>query len=283
MHNYINKTFITLCLTSIFSIGSSTTHPMSANDDSLQYEILLSSKMLDDIQFNEKFIPVVAITSNRLILLSTSDQFYLLGWGGIVPFGEKVTGNICAYAFTTDSLLMTIRNNELCTFDSLGNLSTLYKLPGKGMGISAGKQGMFLYDRNKDQEKNMIYVIAKGGLFAPLFGIPAPIRAVADMTNSILFASENAVYSYKFEDKEIKSIIALPEGSELKSIAVDNTNKRIYFSTDSMVFAMKDSSAVLITDKFGGELKYFNDGLLVFNPEKKYLIRIIGLEQVIVP
>jgi hypothetical protein len=283
MHNNFKNALITLLLTTIFSFWSSTAHPMPANTDSLRYEILMSSKMLDDIQFNDKFIPSLAVTSNRLILLSTSDQFYLLGWGGIVPLGKKVTGTICAYAFTPDSLLMTIRNNELCTFDSLGNLNTLYKLPGEGMGISAGKQGMFVYDRNEDQEKNMLYVIAKGGLFAPLFGIPAPIRAVTDMTNSILFASDNAVYSYKFEDKEVKSIISLPKDSIIKSIAVDITNKRIYFSTDNMVFAMKDSSAVLITDKFGGELKYFNDGLLVFNPEKKYLIRIIGLEQVIVP
>jgi hypothetical protein len=264
-------------------MDSLTAQPRPVNNDSLNYEILLSSKMLDDIQFNQKFIPGVAITSNRLILLSTNDQFYLLGWGGIVPFGEKVKGNISAFAFTPDSVLMTIRNHELCTFDSIGNLSVLHNLPGEGMGISSGKQGMYVYDRKKGQKKNMLYVIVKDGLFAPLFGIPSPIRAVADMTNAILFASDNIIYSYKFEDKEVKAVIELPKDSEIKSIAIDNTNKRIYFSTDNMVFAMKDTSAVLITDKFGGELKYFNDGLLVFNPEKNFLIRIIGLEPVIVP
>ena len=45
-----------------------------------------------------------------------------------------------------------------------------------------------------------------------------------------------------------------------------------------MIYAIKDSSAALVTDKFGGILRFFNDGLIVFNPEKKFLIRIVGLE-----
>jgi len=45
-----------------------------------------------------------------------------------------------------------------------------------------------------------------------------------------------------------------------------------------MVFTMKDSKALLVTDKFGGEIKYFNDGLLVFNPGKRILLRIVGLD-----
>jgi hypothetical protein len=102
------------------------------------------------------------------------------------------------------------------------------------------------------------------------------------MTDSILFASDNAVYSYRFADKKMKILVALAENSVIKSVVVDTSGSRIYFSTEDMVFTMKDSKAVLVTDKFGGELKYFNDGLLVFNPVKRILLRIVGLEGLLV-
>lgn len=141
---------------------------------------------------------------------------------------------------------------------------------------------MFIYDQNNDHQINMLYVLAKGGKFAQLFGISTPIHSVVEMTDSILFASDNAVYSYRFADKKIKILVALAENIVIKSVVVDTSGSRIYFSTEDMVFTMKDSKAVLVTDKFGGEIKYFNDGLLVFNPGKRILLRIVGLEGLLV-
>lgn len=283
MHNYLKKTLVTILLTSIFSGWSSFALSLPASGDSLQYEILLSSKMLDSIHLDKRFINKVDITSSRLILLSANDQFYMLGWGGIIPLGKKITGKINSYAITSDGLLLAINNNELCAFDSLGNLSMLYKLPREGMGISTGKNGMFVYDQNEDYQINMLYVLAKGGKFAPLLSIATSIKSVVDMNDSILFASGNAVYSYKFENKKMNALIAMTEENKIKSVTVDTSENRIYFSTKNMVFALKDSKAVLITDKFGGELMYFNNGLIVFDHVKKVLIRILGLEGTIVP
>ena len=62
---------------------------MPAKNDSLRFEILLSSKMLNEIHLDVNLINSVGITSNRLILLSTHDQFYVLGWGGIIPLGKR--------------------------------------------------------------------------------------------------------------------------------------------------------------------------------------------------
>jgi hypothetical protein len=282
MRNYIKKAFGTILLIAIFAGLKSMAQSSPNKADSLRYEIMMSSKMLDSIHFNEKFIKYVDITPHRLALLSTSDQFYLLGWGGIVPLGKKINGKIYSYAITPDGLLMAVNNDKLCAFDTLGNLSTIYKLPREEMGISSGKNGMFIYDQNNDHQINMLYVLAKGGKFAQLFGISSPIHSVVEMTDSILFASDNAVYSYRFADKKMKILVALAENSLIRSIAVDSSGSRIYFSTNDMVFTMKDSKAVLVTDKFGGELKYFNDGLLVFNPGKRILLRIVGLEGLLI-
>lgn len=278
MYKNLIKNIRTIILTAFITLWSLVAHGLPVNNDSLRYEILLTNKMLTDIHLNEKFITSIDITSKRLILLSTTDQFYLLGWGGMAPFGKKVSGNICSYAFTPDSLLMTIRNNEICSFDSLGNLSRLFQLPGEGMGISAGKYVMYVYDRNKEQSKHALYVIARGGKYTKLFEVPAPISSVVELNNSILFAAGNAVFSFNLRNKELKALAVLPENKEIKSIAADSSGSRIYLSTENSVYGIKDSSAVIITNEFGGVLRFFNNGLIVFNPEKKFLVRISGIE-----
>jgi hypothetical protein len=283
MCSHIRKVFCVLFLIAYLLEGSLQAQQLSPTRDSLHYEILMSSKMLDSIHFEGKFINNVDITSGRLVVLSTNDQFYVLGWGGIVAFGKKITGKIGSYAITPDGLLLAINNNELCAFDSLGRLSMLYKLPNEGMGINSGRNGMFIYDQESGHQINMLYVLAKGGKIAPLFSIATPIQSVVDMNDSILFATRNAICSFRFVDKKINPIIAVEEGDVIKSLTVDAAENRIYFSTRNKVFALKDSKTALITDKFGGTLLYFNDGLIVFNPEKKNLIRIVGLAGSIAP
>jgi len=250
-------------------------------NDSLHFEILLSSKLLNDIHLDARFINSIDITSKHLILISTNDQFFLLGWGGVTPIGKKADGNISSFAYTPDSLLMAIINNDLCGMDSLGYLSKLFKLPNEGMGISAGKYVMYVYDRNKDVKQHALYMIAKGGKYAKLFDVPAPIQSAVEMNNSILFATENGVFNYNLKSKQLKALAALPKNKGIKSIAVDGSNNRIYFSTDSAVYALKDTSVVIITKKLGGTLRFFAGGLMVFNPEKKFLVRIMGIETII--
>ena len=249
-----------------------------ATSDTLRFEVLLRSKMLRDINVNEGLISSFEITPNKLVLLSTKNQFYLLGWGGMKPSVKKLANDIYSFTYTADKILMMISKDELFEMDSLGNPYKLFKLPNEEMGISTGKNVIFIYDRNKKKAKHGLYIIAKGHKYAKLFEVPAPINSVAEMHNLILFATENGLFSYNLKNKELKVITILPKKKEIKSIAIDTLKQRIYFSTDSMVYAIKDSNVVIITDKFGGVLKCFNKGLMLFNPEKKFLIRIVNIE-----
>jgi hypothetical protein len=251
---------------------------LPSGNDLSRYEILLTGKMAQAINAEGEFTASVEVTPNRLLLLSTADQFYVLGWGGIVPHGKKVAGAISSYAYTPDSLLMTVRNSELCTFDSLGTLTMLFKLPDTGMGISAGKNVMYVYGRNKNQKRNSLYVIVKGGTYATIFEAPAPITAVVEMNDLLLLAMGNGVYVFNPKSKELNALAAVQNNRRVRSVALDASRQRIYFSTDSSVCALKDASVVTLTDVFGGVLKYFNGGLIVFNPEKKILIRMVGIE-----
>ncbi len=268
--------FLLLLLWSPVVLGS------AMNGDSLRFEVLVTNKMLNDVHINGKLIRAVDISADRLALLSTADQFYLAGWGGIIPLGNKSSGNISSFAFTPEYLLMAIRKNELCTLDSLGNLNKLFTLPADGMGISAGKYVMYVYDRNKSRNKNALYVIARGGKYTKLIELPAPIASVVEMKNSILFTNENGLFSYNLRNKDLKAVATVPKGKEIISIAVDTAKNRIYFSTEENIYTIKDSKAVIITDQAGGTLRFFNDGLIVFNAEKKVLVRIAGIENEII-
>jgi hypothetical protein len=271
------RTILKLLFSTFFTFLVLSANGSSAKEDSLRIEVLLTAKMLSDVQIEANFINDLDITSDRLILLSTSNRFYLLGWGGIEAVGQNVTDTIRSFAYTPDGFVMAVRDKELCYMDSLGNISKLFGLPANAMGISAGKYVMYIYDRDKGKTKYALYAIARGGKYT------RPINSVVEFSNSLLFATGNAVFRIDQKNKDLKVVVALPKGKEIKSVTADSSNNRIYFSTDSTVYALKDSGAVIISDEFGGMLRYFNNGLLVFNPEKKFLIRITGIEANIAP
>lgn len=264
---------VLLAATSITSVYGN-----RGGNDSLHYEVLLTPSMADEINPGNRFINSIDITSNRLILLSNREQFFLLGWGGIVPFTGKVTGNIGSFAYTSDSLLMTISNDELCVFDGNGDLSRLYALPSQEMGISRGKHVMYIFDRTGSKPEKSIYALSRGGMYSRLFSVPDPVYSLVEIDDKILFTNRNAIFEYVPGKKEMKAVASLPEDKTIRSLTADPETGRIYFSTDNMIFSFKGKDQTVITDQIGGKLMYYN-GLIVFNPERKLLVRITGLDR----
>lgn len=251
---------------------------LPVKDDSLRFEVMLSNKLLNDKKINTQFIESVEITTGRLIMLSSSNQFYLLGWGDIQPMSRKFSDTISSFAYAPGGLLMVVRNNELCYIDSLGKLSKLFGLPGSGMQITAGNEVVYLYGQGKGENENALYVLAKGGKYKELFVVPSPIRSVVEQGNSILFALENRVLRYNITNKKLESVVFLPDAKEIISVSVDPVSNRVYYATNDAIFALKDTTGIIITDKFGGVLRHYNNSLLVFNPQKQFLVRMSGLE-----
>ncbi len=244
-------------------------------EDSIHLEILMGSKMLDDIHLKVEFINSLNVTTQGHILLSSANQFYLLGWGGIMPVGQKYAGSISSFAYSPDGYLMIVHNKELCYIDSLDHLTRLYELPSEDMGISAGESAMYVYDRSKEKKEHALYILSTGHKYAKLFVIPSPITAVLEISKTLLFATENKLFSVNLMNNEVRALVALPQiENKIISITSDTLTNTIYFSSKDAVYAYKDTAAVCISDKFGGILKYFNDGLLVFKPERKFLIRL---------
>jgi hypothetical protein len=256
-------------------LGMSVNGMPSETDDSLHLEILMGSKMLDDIHLKVEFINSLNVTTQGHVLLSSANQFYLLGWGGIMPVGQKVAGSISSFAYSPDGYLMIVHNKELCYIDSLDHLAKLYDLPSLDMGITAGEDVMYLFDRNLEKKESAIYVLSQGHKYAKLFVIPTPITSVLEINRTLLFATENKLFSINLIDNEVKALVALPQKeTRILSITSDTLTHTVYFSSKDAVYALKDTTVVCISDKFGGVLRYFSDGLLVFKPARKFLIRL---------
>lgn len=250
------------------------------DNDSLRFEVLMTSQMLKTINLDAEFIKSIDITSERHVLISTKDQFYLLGWGGITPLGKSVTsGSIRSFAFSPDSLLMVVKNDEICYFDSNKELKKLYKLPGKQMAISAGKDVMYVYDQSTTASGNVVYVITPGGNYAVLLEVSLPVNDVEELDSSLIFASGNMVYKFDLKTKNYKVLSSLSKEKTIISVTSDPSCGRIYFSTNSAIYAVNDTSAITVSEGMGGILKFFDDGLVVFDPAKKFLLRIAGIEE----
>jgi len=259
-------------------IGPVLTSAQEKSTDSLRFEVLMNSTMLNGIHFNDKFVPSLDITSNKFLLVSTQSQFYLVGWGGMKSFANKTSGAISSFAYTSDHFLMTIRNKELCFFDSIGNLQKLFKLPAEGMGISAGKNVMYIYDRKAPASEYALYVIAKGGKYQKLFQVPAPIQYAVEAGNLLIFASGNGLFSFDLKQKELKAMAALPKGSNIMSITIDSIGDRFYFSSATGIYTLKGSKVSVVSNQFGGVVRYFENGLLVFDTPKNLIMRIVGID-----
>ena len=271
----ISRIFITIILTLWFTVASGT-----GKGDPVRFEILMSSQMLQTVNLSPDFINAIDVTPERHVLLSGKDQFYLLGWGGIKALGKKIeTGTIKSFAFSYDSLLMAVRDNEICYFDAGGTLMPLIKLPGSEMGISAGKKAMYIYDRSTTPGNKGVYMLLPGGQYAVIFEVSTPVTSVAQLNNDILFTSGNMVCRFIPETKEYKILATLSAEKKILSVTADQANNRIYFSTDRAIYAVNDSSAITLSDMAGGIVRFFDDGLLIFDPEKKFLVRIAGIEE----
>ena len=253
-------------------------------NDSLRYEVMLNSNMMDTTLKKEQFISAMDISPNKYITLSTGDKIYLLGWGGISQLGQKVEGSIInSYAYTKDGLLMAVKNNILCYMNNLGNLDTLVQLPKSNMGITAGKNVVYLFDQNRNDNQYRLYAFSKGGKYKQLLVTPKPITTAVEMSDSLYLAIGSGVFSFSTKDKALNLVAGFQKESEIRSMTVDSLHNILYIATQDGIYARQKNSLVYVTGDFGGGIiKYFSNGLLIFNPGTRDIIRIVNIDKSIV-
>ena len=103
--------------------------------------------------------------------------------------------------------------------------------------------------------------------------IPTPILSVFEQPSQLIFSTKNILFSVDIQTKKLYQILALPNNDDIISIVGDTINHAFYFSTDKTIYRIKDSKIEIVSEDFGGILKYDGEGLLIFNPDKNFIIR----------
>lgn len=271
VQSVFHRFFLVLAISILCEVGS------ASNDSALRVEVLLSPQMLRQMHISPAFVSAIDITPSRNVLIASTDQFYLLGWGGITPMGQKTGFSVNDFVYTQDSLLMVIRGKELCYLSQQGKLELLYQLPAANMGICRGKRVMYLFNRENQYNRNAIYLLAAGGSYIKILELPSPVESLIEMDDALIFASGNAVMRYDLSTKKLSGIAKMGQNFHLQSVTADPETKRIFFSTSGMICTIDAGNVRVITNEFGGELTYFN-GLIIFDTQRSLLMRLTGIE-----
>jgi len=268
MNREIIKLFLFLAMTCFQIQGIA----QQVSKDSIFFEILLSKEMLKPFK-DVSFIPSIDNTPEGFILLSSINQFYILGWGGMIPFSESVEKPIKSFTNTPNCTIIFVQEKELCFLDSLGKSKKLFGLPDSNMKISAGKEVLYLFGNNNSTGKDIIYILFKKAKYISLLEYLSPITSILEINEDLFFSSKNKILFVDIKSKQINELLSLPNEND-EIISIDYANKILYFSTNKEVYRIKNNQIELISNEFGGILKYDGEGLLIFNPELQLIIRL---------
>lgn len=251
---------------------------VAQNNGSLKVEILLNKALLNEYG-NNNFINSFVLTKNKNILLSTENQFYIVGLGEVDKIGPIQNGKINAFEFTNKGVLLAVKNNEVCFLDTSSKLNFAYKIPESNFKLSRGKYSYYLYENNKTKNKNTVYNLKDKQGYVKLLEMPKAINSLIEFGDKLLLCNENGLFEFNLIDKTIHLVTNLPKDEIILSICADTLNKRIYFSSPRALYSIKNNIINVVNPNNGGELKYYDDGLFVFDNKNNILLKYIGLDK----
>jgi tetratricopeptide (TPR) repeat protein len=248
----------------------------NAQSQETELDIFLNEVVTKNTLVNVKLINSIDYTPNGFLLLSSSNQFYMLGLEDIPAVFNKTKTAIDAFAVMQNNALLVISGRKLYNMDSQGNLFLMFELPISKAGIVSGNDEnvTYIYDRTLQKGKKEYAIYRSSDTqYTRLASISAPILSVFEYKTSLLFSSENKILCADSKTKTFFDLFSLPQKQNIISITGDTINHAVYFSTSDTIYRIKDSKLEYICSNFGGILKYDGEGLLVFNPEKNLIVR----------
>jgi len=249
---------------------------INAQSQTTKLDVFLNEAALKKSLMNVRLINCIDYTPTGFLLLSSSNQFYMLGMEKISAIFNKTNIIIDAFTVTKNNALWVASGNKLYYMDSLKTLSPLYNLPISNAGIVSGNDTnvAYVYDRTfqKGKKEYAVYQ-STDNQCTRLASTSAPILSIFEYKTSLLFSSENKILCADRKTKTFFDFFSLPQKQNIVSITGDTINHALYFSTQDTVYRAQNGKLEYICTEFGGILKYDGEGLLVFNHEKSLIIR----------
>jgi hypothetical protein len=208
------------------------------------------------------------------VILLTSDG-NLFDLTRRLPLPAKTPLQVTSFA-VSEGLLVAVRNGRLGWYED-GEIRERIELPSKGMRVVAGKkQRLYLYG---PRERGSVVYLLEEGKVLPLLETPqGTISAFTAIGERVFFAIDNAIYTAARGDRPGLLFIATGEQS-IRSLAADPVAGLLYFSTGDTVYAMRAGVAISVLRGLAGVLRYSGNALFVLDPDRKRLVKVLGLEK----
>ncbi len=216
--------------------------------------------------------PCVAVTPDGAAVVGNAMGLWLVGGGKVRDTGVAA---LECFTFTPEGLLMGVSSRKLVFLDSSGQLKPLFRLPGVGMSLVPGNGDSLLLFGREDKGTWALYTIRPGRKVSLLLRSPKPITAAAETSSHILVVIDGALFLV--EHGELRLLAGEPKGT-LTAVAADPDGKAIFVSDDRRIFRVNNRRLTVVADGFGGTLRWQRGGLLVFDPRRPLLVRLVRVE-----
>lgn len=214
----------------------------------------------------------VAVTPDGVAIVSDQNHLWEAGAAGALPIGNFA--GLPSFAFVPGGLLIGVSGQNLVYVDTDGTLQTLFALPAPGMSVASGAGNSLLLFGPEGGGQYGLYLVYPGHKAAKLFRAPSPIQDAAQAGGKTFFISDGMLFAVT--GRQAKLIAAEP-GAGFTSVAADPAGNHIFVSDGAHVFQIKSQGALPISGDLGGLIRWYGGGLLIFNPQSRTLIRLVGL------
>ena len=243
----------------------------------IELDLFLSKPMLKEVSIETKLINSIDYTYDGFLLISSSNQFYILGIGYIEPLFKPTEKKIESYTVTPEGKLYLVSGKDLCKIDTLGNFLKIYSLPDVNMGIASGNEKIYLYDKyiQKNKSDYSLFSLDRTLHYTKLVTMETPIMAVYEYNSNVFFTTKNKIYCVNEKLESFIEILTLPQEKDtIISIVGVPEHQAFYISTENSVYRINNNTLEYVNTELGGILKYDGEGLLIFNPKENFILRI---------
>lgn len=174
------------------------------------------------------------------------------------------------------SSLLGVRGRTLGTLVD-NELVEAVPLPSSGMRLASAPTGGVAYLFGGPPElARRVYSFYESGGLEVLAEIPVPIIAVTAGARSVYVATAHEVWRLRAD--QIELVVRFEEDdAQFTSLAVTPDEKLLFMATASSVYVMHGATAMLAVRNAGGELRFAQEALWLWDPQRKLVARVSNL------
>lgn len=237
-----------------------------------EIEIILSKKMMEGSALEKnKYLADIGMSESQNLILATNNSFYCIGYGGYVSrsVGKKSIKSFCIIGndvyFADKNALYKIDTNDI--------ESKVMSIPFTPQRMWAGKKMMYAV-KTVGKESRIYAFLPNEYKTVCFYTASDTVICVKEFRKHIMALTN---HSLLFIDAENRKYAETPIDNKvfgkLISIAFDEYWGAFYLATSQGVYRVYEKEVQMLC-KDTGTLCYDKDGIIIFNAQDPYVIRL---------